>query len=84
MPAHSAERGSGSDSSYLTEKLYGETLEDREDILLIYKTHLAVYLCKFGLTIGTKILITEALNDLKVAIHPSHHQELLKGLRRLW
>ena len=58
-------------------------LEDRQYILLLDEAHLAVDLCEFRLTVCTKVFVTEALDDLEVAIEATHHQELLEGLRRL-
>ena len=52
-------------------------LEKVDDIILINKTHFTVNLCKLWLTVSTKILITEALGNLKIAVETSNHQELL-------
>ena len=35
------------------------------------------------LTVGAHILITEAAGNLKVALHPGHHEQLLQLLGRL-
>ena len=58
-------------------------LEEVDDVVLIHKAHLAVNLSKLRLTVGTQVLITEALSYLEVAVETSHHQELLQGLRAL-
>ena len=38
---------------------------------------------EFGLTVGTEVFVAEALHDLIVTVKASHHQKLLKELRRL-
>ena len=45
--------------------------------------HLAVDLGKFRLTIGTQILVAEALHHLEVPVDTGDHQQLLVGLRGL-
>ena len=47
-------------------------------------THLAVDLGKLRLTIGTQVLISEALHHLEVPVDTGNHQQLLVGLRGLW
>ena len=38
---------------------------------------------EFRLAVGTQVFVTEALDDLVVTVEASHHQQLLKQLRRL-
>ena len=67
----------------ILEKLTAHLLEERDDILLVHEAHLAVDLCKLGLTIGPEVLITEAFRNLEVAVESAHHQQLFKRLRAL-
>ena len=59
------------------------SLEHFDDIILLDKRHLAVDLCELGLTIGTKVLVAETLDDLEITVETSHHEKLLELLRRL-
>ena len=68
---------------HLFEEVFGQTLEGVEHILLLHKRHLAVDLRELGLTVGAEVLIAEATHDLEVAVHASHHQQLLVLLRAL-
>ena len=61
----------------LLKQMASHFLEKVDDIILINKTHFTVNLCKLWLTVSTKILITEALGNLKIAVETSNHQELL-------
>ena len=45
--------------------------------------HLAVDLCKLGLTVCTKVLVAEALHNLEVTVETGYHQQLLEELRAL-
>ena len=54
-----------------------------EDGLLVDERHLDVDLRELRLPIGAQVLVAEALDDLKVPIHPGDHQDLLEDLRRL-
>ena len=58
-------------------------LKQTDDILLIDKAHLAVYLCELWLTVGSEVLVAEALCYLEVAVESAHHQQLLQCLRAL-
>ena len=61
----------------LLKQMASHFLEKVDDIILINKTHFTVNLCKLWLTVSTKILITEALGNLEIAVEASNHQELL-------
>ena len=63
--------------------MLGHLLEDVDDVVLLHKTHLAVNLCEFRLTVGTEVFVAETLDNLEIAVHASHHQQLLQCLRRL-
>ena len=54
-----------------------------QDIFLLHKSHFAVDLGEFGLTIRTEIFVTKTFYDLIVSIVAAHHQQLLECLRRL-
>ena len=65
-------------------QMAGQALKRLQYIFAGHKGHFAVYLCKLRLAVSTKVLISEALDDLEIAIHARDHQDLLKGLRGLW
>ena len=50
------------------------------DLLGTDKGHLHINLGELRLAIGPQVFITEALDDLKIAVKPGDHQELLKQL----
>jgi hypothetical protein len=58
-------------------------LNEFHHILLSRKRDLHIQLSKFGLTISSQILISEALGKLKVTSDTGSHQNLLVLLRRL-
>ena len=68
----------------LLEQMASHFLEKVDNIILINKTHFTVNLCKLWLSVSTKVLITEALGYLEIAVEASNHQELLQSLRALW
>ena len=55
----------------------------RQHVVLVDETHLCVELCEFVLSIGAQVFVTQAAGDLVVAIHASHHEQLLPQLWRL-
>ena len=55
-----------------------------EDVFLVDEGHFTVNLRKLRLSVCTQILITEAFDNLKIAVKAADHQELLEGLWRLW
>ncbi len=68
---------------HLLEKMFGQTFKSLQNILLLYKRHFAVDLREFRLTVGAQVLVAEATNNLKVAVHTCHHQQLFVLLRAL-
>ena len=59
------------------------TLKEANDVLLLDEAHLAVNLGELGLAVGTQVLVSEALNNLEIAVHARYHKQLLECLRRL-
>ena len=53
------------------------------DIVFIRKGHFKVYLSKFGLTVRSQVLVSEAAGYLDVAVKAGIHEQLLIKLRRL-
>ena len=51
-----------------------------EDVVLADKAHLGVELHELVLAIGAQVFVAKATSDLVVAIHTSHHQQLLEQL----
>ena len=83
LPRHSEERLIEVNALDLAEKRLHEPLEDVENVLLLDKAHLAVNLSELWLTVGSQILVAEALDNLEVAVETGHHKELLACLRAL-
>ena len=55
-----------------------------EHVVLLDEAHFDIELVEFaGQTIGARVLVAEAGGDLKIAVEPRHHQQLLVLLRRL-
>ena len=61
-----------------------ESLIYIDNIVYVYKGKLHIDLCKFRLTVCTKVLITETTCDLNVTVISGAHQKLFVQLRRLW
>ena len=59
-------------------------LEEVDYIVLVYERHLAVYLCEFGLSVGSEVFVAEAFRYLEVSVESAHHEQLLQCLRALW
>mmetsp|Transcript_29050 Transcript_29050/g.56575 ORF Transcript_29050/g.56575 Transcript_29050/m.56575 type:complete len:279 (+) Transcript_29050:1369-2205(+) len=68
---------------HLFEDRADHALKRIENVLLGYVRHLAVDLSEFRLAVRSELLVTEALDDLEVAVHPGYHQNLLECLGRL-
>ena len=68
----------------LLEEVLDHAFKHLDDILLLGKRHLAVDLCELWLTVGTEILVAEALHNLEITVEACYHEELLELLRRLW
>ncbi len=60
-----------------------EPFHQAHDVFLREEGRLDIELGELGLAIRAQVLVTEAANDLIVAIEPRHHQQLLEDLRRL-
>src|SRR5260370_5396238 len=58
-------------------------LDHAEDGVLRGKRYFEVELRELGLAVGAQIFVTEAFDDLEVAVHASDHQYLLEDLGRL-
>ncbi len=60
-----------------------EAFHHAEDRLLLRERHLQIDLRELGLAIGAQIFVAETARDLKIAIQPGDHEDLLEDLRRL-
>jgi hypothetical protein len=66
-------------------EISGEILRYFEDIFLMDKAHLTVYLIKFtAMTVSPWIFIAETRRYLEIFIDTSYHEELFVLLRSLW
>ncbi len=71
------------DTDCLFEHALHKALAYGEYIFHIDKRHFKVNLRKFGLTVGTQILIAEATRQLHITVKARHHGKLFVQLRRL-
>ena len=60
-----------------------ELLDQVEDVVLVDEAHFEVELRELRLPVAARVLVAEALGDLKILFHPRRHEELLELLRRL-
>ena len=67
----------------ILEYLLHHSFVDIHDIFDFHEGQLHVHLCKFGLSVRTQILVTEAFRNLIVSVHTGNHQKLLIQLRGL-
>ena len=63
--------------------MFNKTFKHLKDIFLLDKRHLTVNLSELRLTVGAKVLVAEALDNLEVAVETADHQKLLESLGRL-
>ena len=77
---HSRKRLRQIDLHRLFENVADHTFHGSRNSRFVDKTHFDIELCEFRLAIGTQILVSEAANDLIVAIQTRHHQQLLEDL----
>ena len=71
------------DSLNLAEYPRHHALDHGEDVLGPHEGHLDVELGELGLPVHPQVLVAKAAHHLEVAVHPSHHEDLLKELGRL-
>ena len=60
-----------------------DLLSESNDIILIDEGHLNVELGELRLAVSAEVLVAVAASNLVVALHTSHHQQLLEQLRGL-
>ena len=60
-----------------------QALHQRQEVVAVQERRLDVDLRELGLPVLTQVFVTEAADDLEVALEPGHHQELFEELRRL-
>ena len=71
VPAQTEEgRFSKVHATKFLEEVLGHLLEDVDDVVLLYKTHLAVNLREFRLTVGAEIFIFSARSSLVIRFLP--------------
>ena len=84
MPRHLLQLLGEVNTTHLLEQVACHVLKDLYDVLLLHVAHLAVNLRELGLTVGTEVLIAEALGNLEVTVKACDHEQLLERLRTLW
>ena len=83
VPGHAGKRIGKVNILNILEYMLYESFEHPDDILLLHKAHLAVYLSELGLAVSTQVLVAEALGYLKVTVETADHKQLLEQLRTL-
>ena len=83
VPVGDATQRRGHVDAHLGEGVVEHVLERAHDVVLLDEAHLDVHLRELGLTVGTKVLVAEALGNLVVALDAAHHEQLLQELRGL-
>ena len=58
-------------------------LHQGDDVFLVAKAHLHIDLGELRLTVGAQVFVAEAFDDLVIAVHAGHHEQLFEELRRL-
>src|SRR5258708_26451682 len=71
-------------TSCFSDEVDHQSLNQRHHVVFRHKGHFQVQLGKFRLAVRALIFVAETACYLEVAIHTSHHQQLLQLLRRLW
>ena len=79
-PCH-ARKGTGQLNPSNLEHSNRKFLEKGINEFFINERRLQIKLCEFWLSVGTKVFITEASDNLKIPLHATHHKELLEKLR---
>ena len=82
-PWHTLERFGQLNTAQFFEEVFCHTFEKFDYIVLLYERHFTVDLCKFRLTVGTQIFVTETFCNLEITVETGNHQQLLQGLWRL-
>ena len=67
-PRHPLERFCQLNTTNFLEKVLCHTFKELDYIVLLYKRHFTVDLCKFRLAVGTEVFVTETFRDLEVAV----------------
>ena len=73
-PRHTLERFGQFNTPKSLEQMFGHSFESRNDVFLFYETHFTVNLCKFRLTVGTQVFVTETFCNLEITVEPGNHQ----------
>ena len=83
VPCHLPQLPGQLNAAHLFEEMPRHVLEEFDDVFLIDKRHLAVYLRELRLAVGPQILVAKTFRNLEIAVEARHHQQLLQCLRRL-
>ena len=69
--------------THAAEGIGQDLFERAHNVVLVNEGHLDIDLGELGLTIGTQVLVAEALGNLIVALDATDHKQLLQELRGL-
>lgn len=83
LPVVHATQRRGHLDAHATEGIGKNLFERAHDIVLVHEGHLDIDLGELGLTVGTQVLVAEALGNLVVALDATDHEQLLQKLRGL-
>ena len=83
LPVVHATQRRGHLDAHAAEGVGQDLLERTHDVVLVHEGHLDIDLGELGLTVGTQVLVAEALGNLVVALDATDHEQLLQELRGL-
>ena len=83
LPVVHATQRRGHLDAHAAEGIGQDLLERAHDVVLVHEGHLDIDLGELGLTVGTQVLVAEALGNLVVALDATDHKQLLQELRGL-
>lgn len=83
LPVVHATQRRGHLDTHAAEGIGQNFLERAHDVVLVHEGHLDIDLGELGLTVGTQVLVAEALGNLVVALDATDHEQLLQELRGL-
>ena len=83
LPVVHATQRRGHLDAHAAEGIGQDLFERAHDIVLVHERHLDIDLGELWLTVGTQVLVAEALGNLVVALDATDHEQLLQKLRGL-
>ena len=83
VPSHTNEWRFDIHSHNVLENALHKTLVHGHNVVFVHEAHFHINLGELRLTVGAKILVTEAAGDLHISVAAGHHKKLFIKLRAL-